>query len=71
MMGKAFTVTTVTRVHYELDDDLHRRAKAAAGLRGVSLKAFVEQALEAAIQATEASTGARITPRPAKRARRR
>jgi len=30
------------RIHYEIDDDLHRRAKAAAALRGQTLKEFVE-----------------------------
>lgn len=41
-------MTHVARIHYEIDDDLHRRAKAAAALQGITLKAFLERALEAA-----------------------
>ena len=41
----------MTRVHYELDDELHRQAKAAAAMRGVSLKQYLEDALRAAIEA--------------------
>jgi predicted HicB family RNase H-like nuclease len=44
-------VTDVARIHYEIDDDLHRRAKSAAALQGITLKAFLEQALEAATKA--------------------
>lgn len=39
----------MTRVHYEIDDDLHRQAKAAAALEGITLKEFVEDALAAAV----------------------
>jgi predicted HicB family RNase H-like nuclease len=35
-------------VHYEIADDLHRRAKAAAAMQGMTLKEFVIQALEQA-----------------------
>jgi predicted HicB family RNase H-like nuclease len=51
-------VTDVARIHYEIDDDLHRRAKSAAALQGITLKAFLEQALEAAT-AKAGSTGPR------------
>ena len=44
-------MTTVTRVHYEIDDDLHRQAKAAAAMKGVSLKQFLEDALRSAVKA--------------------
>jgi predicted HicB family RNase H-like nuclease len=37
-------------INYELPDDLHRRAKAAAALRGVTLKDFVIEALEQAVR---------------------
>lgn len=36
-------------MNYEVPDDLHRRAKAAAALQGVSLKEFLIQALEEAV----------------------
>ena len=42
---------TLARIHYELPDDLHRRAKSAAALQGVTLKEFLIQALEAATKA--------------------
>ena len=41
-------MTPVARVHYEIPDDLHRRAKAAAAMLGITLKEFVIQALEEA-----------------------
>jgi len=39
----------VARLHIELPDALHRKAKAAAELRGTSLKAFVIAAIESAV----------------------
>jgi predicted HicB family RNase H-like nuclease len=35
----------VARVHYEIPDDLHRKAKAAAALQGVTLREFIVRAL--------------------------
>lgn len=43
-------VVTVARIHYAVPDDLHRRAKAAAALQGISLKDFVIAALEDAVR---------------------
>lgn len=40
---------TVARIHIEVPEDLHRRAKAAAAMQGVTLKDFVIRALEEAI----------------------
>ncbi|HEX6236373.1 MAG TPA: DUF1778 domain-containing protein [Acidimicrobiales bacterium] len=37
---------TVGRIHYEIPDDVHRDAKAAAGLEGVTLRDFLISALE-------------------------
>ena len=45
---------TVARIHYEIDDDLHRRVKAAAAMRGLTLKAFIIEALQRAIEDDEA-----------------
>ena len=39
---------TVAAINYEIPDDLHRRAKAAAALRGQTLKDFLIEALERA-----------------------
>jgi predicted HicB family RNase H-like nuclease len=47
------------RIHYEIDDDLHRRAKAAAALRGQTLKEFVEEALEELVERAEKEQGRR------------
>jgi predicted HicB family RNase H-like nuclease len=33
------------RMHYEIDDELHRKAKVAAATEGITLKAFLERAL--------------------------
>lgn len=43
----------VARIHIVIPDDLHRRAKSAAALQGVSLKAFLTDALEAATAKAE------------------
>ena len=47
------------RIHYEIDDDLHRRAKAAAALRGQTLKEFVEEALAGLVAQAEKVQGKR------------
>jgi predicted HicB family RNase H-like nuclease len=43
----------VARVHYEIPDDLHRKAKAAAAMRGVTLREFIVQALRDAVAKAE------------------
>ena len=40
-------------IHYEIPDDLHRKAKAAAALQGVTLKDFLRAALEEAVERAE------------------
>ena len=47
------------RIHYEIDDDLHRQAKAAAALRGQTLKEFVEEALEQLVEQADKEQGKR------------
>ena len=37
------------RIHYEIPDSLHRRAKAAAALQGITLREFIIEALERAV----------------------
>ena len=60
--GRGFTVSVeMTRLNFELDNELHRRAKAAAALEGRSMKAWVEEAI--------AEKLARPTTRPARRRR--
>jgi predicted HicB family RNase H-like nuclease len=49
----------VARIHYEIPDDLHRRAKSAAALEGVTLKEFLVRALEAETRRTEREPGDR------------
>ena len=39
---------TVARIHYEIPDDLHRRIKSAAAMKGQTLKDFLIAALQAA-----------------------
>jgi predicted HicB family RNase H-like nuclease len=36
-------------IHYEIPDELHRRAKAAAALQGKTLKDFLVEALNRAV----------------------
>lgn len=42
-------------IHYDIPDDLHRRAKAAAALEGKTLKDFLIDALEDAVQKSKGS----------------
>lgn len=48
-------MTAVARIHYEIDDDLHRRAKSAAALAGITLKQYLEDALRSSIERDERS----------------
>ena len=41
----------MARIHYVIPDDLHREIKAAAALRGLTLRAFIIEALEEAAKA--------------------
>lgn len=43
----------VARIHYEIPDDLHRRAKAAAAIEGVTLKDFLIAALAEAVERSD------------------
>ena len=45
------------RIHYEIPEDLHRRAKAAAAMQGITLRAFVIAALESATRQDEKPRG--------------
>jgi predicted HicB family RNase H-like nuclease len=40
-------------VNYDIDDELHRRAKTAASQQGRTFKAWLERAIQAAVQAHE------------------
>lgn len=48
----------VAHINQEVPEDLHRAAKAAAALRGVSLKEFVNEALRAAVALATAEAAA-------------
>jgi len=37
------------RIHYEIPEELHRRAKAEAALKGLTLRDFLIEALERAV----------------------
>lgn len=43
-------MSVMARIHYEIPDDLHRRAKAAAAMKGQTLKDFLTDALAAAVE---------------------
>ena len=44
------TVADVANINITVPDDLHRRAKAEAAMRGQSLKDFIIEALAAAVE---------------------
>lgn len=44
---------TMALIHYDVPDDVHRRAKSAAALQGITLKDFVISALEEAVKRQE------------------
>ena len=39
----------ITRIHIEVDDELHRRLKSEAALRGLTLKAYLIDVLSEAV----------------------
>ena len=43
----------VARIHYEIPDDLHRRAKAQAAYKGKTLREYVEEAIAKAVETDE------------------
>lgn len=49
----------VARIHYEIPDDLHRRAKSAAALAGMTLKDWLLEAIEKAVETSEQKRGTR------------
>ena len=49
----------MARIHYEIPEDIHRRAKAEAALQGITLRDFVIQALEKAVPKGSASRRSR------------
>ena len=49
-------MSAVALINYEIPDDLHRKAKSAAALKGQTLKDFIIEALE---RATKGSPDAR------------
>jgi predicted transcriptional regulator len=46
-------VTRMVRIHYEIDDELHRRAKSIAALNGETLKALIEKAITEYVERAE------------------
>ena len=50
-------MTNVPRLHIELPDDLHTRAKITAALRHTTLKQLVIDALERIVEETETERG--------------
>ena len=43
----------MVRIHYEVPDEVHREAKAAAARLGITLREFVIRALERAVRDPE------------------
>ena len=58
---------SVVHVNYEIDDDLHMRVKAAAAMRGMTLKAYVMDALEKALDDEPPSPPRRPAKKAAKK----
>jgi predicted HicB family RNase H-like nuclease len=54
----------VANVNYRIDDDLHRRAKAEAAYRGVTLREYVVQAIQQSVERDEAEREKRSGKRP-------
>jgi hypothetical protein len=53
----------VTRVYYELPNDLHRAAKTAATMEGHTLKDYLIEALTVAVEKTERERGVVLIPK--------
>jgi predicted HicB family RNase H-like nuclease len=52
MCGESMTV-----LHYDIDESVHRRAKIRAAARGVTLRAWIVEAIEAKLAAEESAEG--------------
>jgi HicB family len=52
-------VGDVTVLHFDMDPELHRRAKARAAIEGVPLKDWVARAIEHELEAEEADEAKR------------
>jgi predicted HicB family RNase H-like nuclease len=46
-------LSNVTVLHFDLDDELHRRAKARAAIVGIPLKDWVAKAIERELEAED------------------
>jgi predicted HicB family RNase H-like nuclease len=54
----------VANVNYKIDDDVHRRAKAEAAYRGLTLRDYVERAIKETVERDEAEREKRPGKRP-------
>jgi hypothetical protein len=57
----AITMIKVTRLYYDLPDELHRKVKAAAQAEDRTIKAYLIRALTAAVERTEQDLGLDLT----------
>lgn len=48
-------MTSVTVLHFDLDDELHRKAKAQAAIEGIPLKDWVARAIKRELEAERAT----------------
>jgi hypothetical protein len=63
MDGRQSTVTSgMTVLHYDIEEQTHRRAKMRAAARGITLRAWIVEAIEAQIEREEAAE-AKAAPR--------
>jgi len=67
--GRVPSVSRVARIHYEIPEDLHRRVKSAAAMRGLTLKAWVIEALEQALEPKPEPVKQRSGPKKAPEAK--
>lgn len=51
------SAANMTVLHYDIDDALHRKAKMRAAARGMTLRAWVLEAIEEKIATEEAAEG--------------
>ncbi|MGH9252021.1 MAG: hypothetical protein ACRD0W_21265 [Acidimicrobiales bacterium] len=49
----------MTRIYYDLDDELHRAAKLAAVTKGITLKAWLIEAIAEKLERDDADQGSR------------
>jgi hypothetical protein len=63
-MQRLATIMNVATVNYSIPDELHRRAKAEAAYKGMTLREYVVRAIKETVEQDERERGGVVKPEP-------